>query len=77
MPDNPPPPKDRAEAIEIDITKDLRRSKSFPKNIDVNVSGDEVTLTGAVPTLQDKKTAEGTARAEPGVSRVKNDINIP
>jgi osmotically-inducible protein OsmY len=66
-----------AETIGKDITQALHRSKSFPQTIYVDVEGNEVKLTGIVRTLQDKKTAEATARKERGATRVTNDINIP
>jgi osmotically-inducible protein OsmY len=70
-------PDAEADAIGADINKALRRSPSFPDNIEVSVDGSEVKLTGAVPSLQDRKTAEATARAEPGAPHVTNEIDIP
>ncbi|MBC7658537.1 MAG: BON domain-containing protein [Chitinophagaceae bacterium] len=53
-----------------------RLADSEAKNIGVSVSGDEVTLSGNVHSMQEKEDARTAAWSAPGVRRVQNDITV-
>ena len=66
------------DAIEkMDIESALRRNWSInDDNIDVEVSGTIVTLTGTVKSWYQRNEAEKIAWAAPGVWTVKNDLLV-
>jgi len=53
-----------------------RRAKVDGKNIKVDVSGDQVTLTGTVHSWDERKLAEQSAWACPGVGRVVDNMVV-
>lgn len=63
--------------ISDDITHALHRSWFFdPKTIDVRVDEGTVFLSGTVHTPHDRQVAAATAWAAPGVTDVRNEIDI-
>lgn len=70
-------PRPSATEISADIKRALHRSWSFYQdNVSVSAMGGAVTLTGTVPTFDDKWVADSTAWRAPGVTRVENDIAV-
>jgi len=51
-------------------------SQTSAIKIGVETSDGAVTLTGTVPTQQEKRRAEELATSEPGVKKVVNNINV-
>jgi osmotically-inducible protein OsmY len=59
------------------IESALRRSAELQADqIDVSVDGREVTLRGRVKTWWERSVAENAAWAAPGVSRVRDEIEV-
>jgi osmotically-inducible protein OsmY len=70
-------PRVNVENVSDDITHALHRSWLFdPKLVTVTADGGTVHLTGTVPTVKDRRTAEATAWASPGAMMVDNRIAV-
>jgi osmotically-inducible protein OsmY len=70
-------PRVNVENVSDDITHALHRSWLFdPKLVTVTADGGTVHLTGTVPTVKDRRTAEATAWASPGAMMVDNRISV-
>jgi osmotically-inducible protein OsmY len=54
----------------------LRYTQLDPKQINVDISGPELTLRGNVPSLADRRQAEHAAWSTLGVTRVKNELRV-
>jgi osmotically-inducible protein OsmY len=66
-----------AAAVKSDIEAALkRRAVSEAQHIKVEVNGNEVTLSGKVPSWADRDAAGTAAWASPGVSKVVDNIAI-
>ncbi|MAM37735.1 BON domain-containing protein (plasmid) [Sphingobium naphthae] len=66
-----------AEFISDDIMHALHRSWFFdPRTIDVRVEGSTVYLSGAAKTPHERQVAAATAWAAPGVTDVRNEIEV-
>ena len=71
--------KTRAEPHDVKqkIEETLQRAAAFDaKNIDVIVTGGEVTLRGTVRSFLERYEAEKAAWAAPGVTMVHNEITV-
>lgn len=65
------------DTIKQKITEALKRSaEKDAKNINVEVRGTEVTLTGEVSSYSEKEDARWAAFSAPGITRVQNDIEV-
>lgn len=53
-----------------------RQARIDAKNIAVDVRGDEVVLSGKVPSLAESQSAIDAAAAAPGVTRVVNKMSV-
>ncbi len=53
-----------------------RYTRLDPKQINVDISGPELTLRGIVPSLADRRHAEYAAWSTLGVTRVKNELRV-
>ena len=70
-------PKPSASDISNDIVHALHRTwLSNPNTITVSGKGGVIKLTGTVDSQQDRRVAESTAWAAPGITFVDNDIMI-
>jgi osmotically-inducible protein OsmY len=64
------------DALEARVSQRIKKSASLaPRDIDVEVNGSVVTLTGSVKTTEEKARAGRLAKVE-GVSKVDNQIEI-
>ncbi|MBX9601638.1 MAG: BON domain-containing protein [Bryobacteraceae bacterium] len=61
-------------AVKTKLAADVRLSTLTSINVDSN--GSTVTLTGRVPTDDDKRRAEEVARSVDGVARVVNNLVV-
>jgi hyperosmotically inducible periplasmic protein len=61
-------------AVKSKMAADVRLSTIA--TIDVDSSGNTVTLSGTVPTADDKRKAEEVAKTVDGVTRVVNNLEV-
>jgi hyperosmotically inducible periplasmic protein len=61
-------------SVKAKLAADVRLSTITSINVDSN--GDTVTLSGRVPTADDKRKAEEVARSVDGVARVINNLEV-
>jgi osmotically-inducible protein OsmY len=61
-------------SVKSKLAGDVRLSTLTSINVDSN--GSTVTLTGSVPTAEDKANAERVARTVDGVTRVVNNLTV-
>lgn len=67
----------RSEDIMVDVSTQLFWDNRInDSNINIEVSGDRVILTGTVPSSSDKWEAEEDAYSIPGVSSVENRLRV-
>ena len=70
-------PRVAPEHLKEDIERALvRNAQTDAKNIQVEVEGRRVILRGRVSSYAEKKAAEQTAWAQPGITEVENNIII-
>lgn len=53
-----------------------RRAHNETRAIEVSVAGDEVTLTGSVPSMDERRAAVQAASAAPGVAKVIDQLTV-
>ncbi len=64
-----------AKAVKLDIEAALKRKAiANAKKIHVEVLGNDVTLTGKVPTWADREAASNSAWENPGVRKVHDHM---
>jgi osmotically-inducible protein OsmY len=61
-------------AVKSKLAADVRLGTLTSVNVDTN--GTTVTLSGTVPTAEDKRQAEAVAKSVDGVTRVENNLTI-
>lgn len=66
---------DTAKAVKSAISFD-RNTSSFAKDIEVVSDNGVVTLSGIVPTVQDKINVEAKAKSVSGVASVMNNLQV-
>lgn len=76
---HPTPPAPGSTGNEVLIRKvknALITNKVVTKNVGVSVNGGDITLSGNVPTAQQKSVAVVAARHVPGVTNVRDKLTV-
>ncbi|MEO8621484.1 MAG: BON domain-containing protein [bacterium] len=66
---------------EVDVTRSIkqaleRRADRTAEHVVVTARGGIITLTGSVPSFEDRRAAEGAAWSAPGVSEVHDELAV-